>query len=273
MGKVENYKHVSSDKAGQCCPECKISWDGGDILEHFLEAKFNPSHKQHDYYADRTLAQIREAAGSYGWTQKTPRRFGSDNIQGVDLSMDPDAKGDDQYDGVSYWQCLGCGVAWHRFKGTRTEKFVGKMGHVLPVVEKPERQCIYRSLTTPDGTVLVSEHNHDYVIHEDKNGETYMIDGGPSKYYRTNVNKVEGIITEVYADEPHKKIRKYLKRGGRGKDGKQPLTWVPVCEMNDEWVKATITYNEDRGMGDGWFNKVLKKELKYRKKNKISIEE
>lgn len=282
MKKVENYKVDSDAKAGACCPECGANWDGGDIYEHFLAAKFNPYHKQHDHYKNRSLDEIKEAAGSYGWTEETPRRFSE--VIGIDMSMDPNATEDEQYDGISYWQCPECKIAWNRFTGDRTEKFLPKEKMVAlkellpeqPMVDEEEdmnRQCVFRSLTTPDGTVLVSHHRHDYVTHVDANGETYMLDGGPDKFYRTSVNNVKGKITEVYLDEGHEKIRDYVHRGGRGKDGTQPLKWVPVSQMNDNWVEATITYNEDRGMGFGWFNKVLKDELAYRKEHGIVIPE
>lgn len=278
MKKIEKYKIDHDTKKGDCCPECGGDWDGGDIYEHFLEAKFNPNHEQHEYYKDKTLDEIKKSAGSYGWTEETPRRFGK--LIGIELPYDDP----DHYDGVSFWQCPHCEIAWNRFNGDRTERFVSEFRKALnkseelrpeqPMVdEDSDRQCIYRSMTTPDGTVIVSHHRHDYVTHKDKNGETYMLDGGPDKFYRTSVNKEKGVINEVYLDEGHEKIRDYVHRGGRGKHGDQPLKWVPVSEMNDNWVEATIVYNEDRGMGHGWFNKVLKDEIEYRKEHGIVIPE
>lgn len=66
-------------------------------------------------------------------------------------------------------------------------------------------------------------------------------------------------------------IRKLVKRGGRGKDGTEPLKWVPICEMSDEWVAAVIVYNVEHGMGKAKFTEYMRKELKYRKANGISI--
>lgn len=285
MKKVENYKIEGVTKKGDCCPECNANWDGGDIYEHFLEAKFNPNHEQHGYYQHKSLQEIKETAWGYGWTEEEPRRFG--HVIGVELPLDDP----DHYDGVSFWQCPECEIAWNRFTGERTERFIrsakasvnaklNELREELPA-EQPmkdeeedmDRQCIYRSLTTPDGTVLVSHHRHDFVTHIDKNGERYMLDGGTDTHYRTSVNTIKGVINEVYLDEGHAKIRDYVHRGGRGKNGDQPLTWVPVSEMNDNWVAATIVYNEDRGMGHGWFNKVLHDEIEYRKEHGIVIPE
>ena len=291
MKKVENFKYRSDSQEGDCCPECNAAWDGGDIYEHFLEAKFNPNSEQHPYYKDMSIAEVKKAAGSYGWTEKTPRRF--NNVIGVDLSMDPDAKGDDQYDGVSYWQCPECEIAWHRFKGTRTERFVKakevKMSvpegkefntpYPIPEIEEEEpTQIIYNAIQTPDGTIIESVHRHDYVTHKDKNGKTYAVDGGHD--YLKRMGDSEGckdlsMYVEPWTPEYHEKARKVVKRGGRGKDGRQPLTWVPICEMNDNWVAATIVYNIDRGftVKDNWVTELLSKEVEYRKENNIKIEE
>jgi hypothetical protein len=140
-----------------------------------------------------------------------------------------------------------------------------------PHSAKPERKIILNRIQTPDGTVLISHHRHDYQTHVDKNGEEYMVDGGKD-YLRRNVNKIAYIDQSVYDDAPFDIIRISLYRGGRGIDGTEPLKWVPLYQMNDAWVKATIDYVVDHG-GDikGWYCKILKKELAYRKKNKIKI--
>ena len=50
-----------------------------------------------------------------------------------------------------------------------------------------ERQLLLNRMKTPDGTILTSEHVHDYKQHLDKNGDTYMLDGG-TEYQRTTIN-------------------------------------------------------------------------------------
>jgi hypothetical protein len=159
-----------------------------------------------------------------------------------------------------------------------------------------ENQIILNQIRTPDGTILKSMHVHDYVTHVDKNGHVYMVDGG-SEYLRRNVNRTKlnklqkiwiklksffGITwtdplayTElsIYSNAPFEVIRENFHRGGRGKDGRQPLTWVPMSQMSDEWLKACITYNQDRGMGGCFANKMYAKELQYRLEKGISIPE
>jgi hypothetical protein len=159
-----------------------------------------------------------------------------------------------------------------------------------------EKRIILNQIMTPDGTILKSMNRHDYVTYTDKNGLEYMVDGG-HEYLRRTVHetpvtfglkikkfllKLIGktwtdprVYTEltVYEDAPFEVIRENFHRGGRGKDGLQPLTWVPMFEMSDDWLKACISYNEERGMGKSFANKMYRKELKYRKSNKISIKE
>lgn len=157
-----------------------------------------------------------------------------------------------------------------------------------------EREIILNQIRTPDGTILKSMHRHDYVTYVDKNGHEYMVDGG-SDYLRRNVVetkktpwlalkifllKIFGkkwhdplLYTEltVYSDAPFDVIRENYCRGGRGKDGKQPLTWVPMSQMSDEWLRACIRYNAERGMADCTSNRWYSKELFYRIENNITI--
>ena len=125
------------------------------------------------------------------------------------------------------------------------------------------KNIILNRIRTPDGTILISHHRHDYVTYTDKNGLEYMVDGG-TEYLRRSVPEIPYEELSVYDDEPFEVIREHFERGGRGIDGKSPLTWVPLAKMNTEWVEACIKYNEEREMGDGFANKMYKKELEYR---------
>jgi hypothetical protein len=136
-----------------------------------------------------------------------------------------------------------------------------------------ERRIILNQIRTPDGTILKSMHRHDYVTYTDKNGLEYMVDGG-TDYLRRNVNEsAQHEELTIYSDAPFKVIRENYCRGGRGKDGTQPLTWVPMNQMNDNWLAACIVYNEERGMGDSFANEMYRKEQDYRKEHNITITE
>jgi len=135
------------------------------------------------------------------------------------------------------------------------------------------KRIILNQIRTPDGTVLKSMTRHDYVQYTDKNGKDYMVDGG-TDYLRRIVHE-EAPYEEltIYEDSPFEIIRENLCRGGRGKDGTQPLTWVPMNQMNDNWLAACIVYNEERGMGDSFANEMYRKEQDYRKEHNITITE
>ena len=136
-----------------------------------------------------------------------------------------------------------------------------------------EKQLIYNAIRTPDGTVLVSYHRHDYVTHLDINGDEYSTDGGID-YLHRSVNKIPAEDLSLYDDEPFEKIREIIHRGGRGIDGKQPLKYVKLSEVDDKWLEAIIDY-ENRLRPDNpqlkWYN--LEKDYRNERlsTNEISI--
>lgn len=133
----------------------------------------------------------------------------------------------------------------------------------------------------PNGTMLPSFYVHDYRTHEtvdtwkqisDDNGiiktvpdETRysMIDGG------IDYLKRGGEYTEmsIYSNDPYEVIRRFLCRGGRGKDSTEYLTWTPLFRINDEWLKALIGYVTE----DNIYLEYYKKEIEYRKEHKIIV--
>lgn len=105
-----------------------------------------------------------------------------------------------------------------------------------------ERKLLLNRWQTPDGTVLVSCHTHDYVQHTDKNGDEYFVDGG-NEYIRTSDNKEKMKDMCVYTDSPFAEIRTSIRRGTFGKDGHR--IWIPVCRMNSPHLENSITYVMD----------------------------
>jgi len=132
----------------------------------------------------------------------------------------------------------------------------------------------------PDGTIIQSTNRHDFRKHTtvdtwksrslkmddreavpDQVRET-VVDGG-TEYLRRM-----GTYTEmsVYDDDPFEVIRRFLCRGGRGIGGDQPLTYVPLFRMDEDWLQYCIDYNNERGIAG--HNEWYQKELDYRKNNK-----
>lgn len=130
---------------------------------------------------------------------------------------------------------------------------------------------IISRIQTPDGTILMSEHVHDYRTHQDKNGEVYFLDGG-REYQRTSVNKEPFKDVSLYLDSDFKEIRKLYKRGTFDKNGAR--IWIPICEMSNEHLRNCITYNIDRNFQvDCLANLLYMKELEYRLLHDIEIED
>lgn len=134
------------------------------------------------------------------------------------------------------------------------------------------KRLILSRIQTPDETVLTSWHRHDYVTHLDKNGEQYMLDGG-NDYQRFNITKEPFKDLSVWSDTPFEIIRENYHRGSRGKDGKSELQWIPMSKMSDDYLKACIKYNKERGLEDSFASEMYQKELDYRKENNIVINE
>ena len=106
-----------------------------------------------------------------------------------------------------------------------------------------ERNLIRNRWKTPDGTVLISRHTHDFVSHKDANGEEYFIDGG-NDYIRKSVNKEEMenmcvVLCRVTFDENNKRI------------------WIPLCNMSNQHLENCITYYSDLFDENGCKNKYM----------------
>lgn len=102
-----------------------------------------------------------------------------------------------------------------------------------------EKFLILNRWKTPDGTVLISRHTHDFVSHKDANGEDYFIDGG-NEYIRMSVNKEEMENMCVYSDDQFSLIRTVLCRGTFDENNKR--IWIPLCNMSNPHLENCITF-------------------------------
>ena len=101
-------------------------------------------------------------------------------------------------------------------------------------------QLLAQRIRTPDGTILQSYNRHDYKTHLDAvSGETYMVDGGLD-YCRQNINKVPAEDLCVYVDDDFMHIRAAFSWGTRGKDGRQPLKYVPMKDLDTDHIQAIL---------------------------------
>ena len=128
------------------------------------------------------------------------------------------------------------------------------------------RTIVLNSIRTPDGTVLISRHRHDFVTHHDKNGQDYAVDGGLDYLKRMGPRDYEDL--SVHADEPFEKVRKNFYRGTKGKNSDEDLRYVALCDMTEEHLIATLEYIKENSRHTDYktvYYKLYQKELEYRK--------
>jgi hypothetical protein len=125
------------------------------------------------------------------------------------------------------------------------------------------RQLVYNAVTCLDCLeTIVSYHRHDYKTCQCSNQA--MVDGGFDyvRYGAMHMNKV--VHHGVYTDDDFQIVRQYATRGSRGKDGKEPLRYIPLCEMDDDYLQAVLDYG-----GAEWHLDLIRKEIKYREDEKM----
>lgn len=108
------------------------------------------------------------------------------------------------------------------------------------------RKLVYNAIRTPDGTVLESLDRHDFNKYVDKNGKTYIIDGGLD-YIRRSFNGDEEVLAK-FEDQPHEEIRNYAFRSGYGKPGADDygtFRITRIADMDDDYLDNSIEYVKD----------------------------
>jgi hypothetical protein len=86
-----------------------------------------------------------------------------------------------------------------------------------------------------------------------------MVDGGNEyeRYGAKDMDKIEAKY--IYADDDFEVVRKHATRGSRGVDGKQPLTYIAICDIDDDYLLAILEYG-----GPKWHLDLIRKEIDYR---------
>ena len=124
----------------------------------------------------------------------------------------------------------------------------------------PSASLLANRWQCPDGTILQSFHRHDCKFHTDmKTGETCMVDGGLGYYIRLSGNLKDLCVN---TESPFEEIREFFHWGHRGKDGKQPLEYVPLLSLTTEHIEAII---ETQTHIPDYIQDVFLQELEYRK--------
>ena len=126
------------------------------------------------------------------------------------------------------------------------------------------RKLVINSVTCLQcGETLISRYRHDYNTCNCDN-ET-MVDGGLG-YGRYGGKDLSLVQTNyLYTDSPHEKVREHVERGTRGKNGDEELRHVKLKNIDDDWLKAIIEYEEDLRPNNP-FIEIYKNEVEWRKR-------
>lgn len=117
------------------------------------------------------------------------------------------------------------------------------------------KELIVSRIKTPDGTILTSKSTHDYVTHEDTNGELYVLDGG-TDYQKMLVNKQPAENLSLYTDDPFEEIRNALYIYHKEE-------WKLLKNLDDNLLKVLIE-NKKRAHKEDKFMQMYQKEIEYR---------
>ncbi len=103
-------------------------------------------------------------------------------------------------------------------------------------------RILYNAIKTPDGTILHSKHVHDFVIHEDKNGKKYGIDGGNE--YRKFTGDWKDCEDLLVMDDGTFETRREYIHWGRNFDEKgnrlEATEYIPVKYLSTPHIEAII---------------------------------
>jgi hypothetical protein len=122
-----------------------------------------------------------------------------------------------------------------------------------------ESRILLNRIKTPDGTILTSYNRHNYVEYKDTlTKEVLMVDGG-TDYLRRNIGTYEEL--SVYDDGSHITRRSAVHWGTRGKDGKQPLVYKLLKDLDSDHIEAIL---KTQHQISDFYKEVFMEELKYR---------
>ena len=111
------------------------------------------------------------------------------------------------------------------------------------------------------GDIIISHHRHDF---KSCKCGLLSVDGGNDYTRRLFRDRNDFEELSVYSDAEYSIIRQNIYRGSRGVDGKQPLTWIKLCDIDDSYLDNLIKYQEDNGYTESIYYEIYLKEREYR---------
>ena len=136
-------------------------------------------------------------------------------------------------------------------------------------------KVLYNAIQTPDGTILESLSRHDYREYTDKNGHSYMVDGG-NEYLRRSLLNKESLYAykdlSVTTDSSHDLVREHFTWGTHGKEQDKPLKGVKLKDLSNDHITAII--EEGHAIRNGHIvSKMFQDEVHWREDFDIFIED
>lgn len=129
------------------------------------------------------------------------------------------------------------------------------------------KQLLHNSIQCPDGTILVSRHQRDFVSHTQKDGREYFTDGGLA-YQRIGFSDKEYTDLSVHVGDPHEKTREGFTWGRSYDKDMNPLPkpeLVLLRDITDDHLKALVKWTETGYTK--YINRVFIDETKWRENN------
>jgi hypothetical protein len=128
------------------------------------------------------------------------------------------------------------------------------------------RLVVNRAKCLECGDEVQSHHVHDYVTCR---CGALSVDGGLDYIKRVRKSGCASKGMSLNEDDDFELIRMYLCRGSRGKNGDQPLTWIPLKDIDDEYLASLIDYKEANRQVRDVHYKMYLKEREYRSTGNI----
>jgi hypothetical protein len=130
---------------------------------------------------------------------------------------------------------------------------------------------VYNAIQTPDGTILVSRHRHDFVQHTDNiTGDFYAVDGGSEYLKRCFGNNRDYKELSLTTDDPHDKIREVVQWGKRLENGR--VQYILVKDLTDSHLRGIVDYIRTFSP-NGVMLRVMQNEFQYRKEINVKVQE
>lgn len=125
---------------------------------------------------------------------------------------------------------------------------------------------ITNRIKTPDGTILTSRTQNDYVCHVDKiTGAEYCIDGGNAHRSHSGPTDYEDLT--VTTDDSFEVIRRNMEWGA--KDAKGNIIWRTLLRMNDTHIQNIL---KTQKRIPEYYKMYFINELQYRVSKGIKVE-